>query len=60
MMLWLRAIGEGFLMSIAVDIAIALGVVTLPILMIGWPVTWAICSWIRHEQLLEEEKKKGR
>jgi len=52
-MLILRAIWEGFLMSLVVDILIALGVVTIPILMIGWPVTWGVCAYIRYEQLKE-------
>ena len=53
-MLVLKAFWEGFWMSIIVDILIALGVVTIPLLMIGWPVTWGVCAWIRYEDL-----KKG-
>jgi len=57
MVLWLRAIGQGFLYSLVVDVLIALGVVTIPLLMIGWPVTWAVCAYIIHEDLVKKQRE---
>lgn len=56
MILWIKAIGLGFLLSLVVDLCVALGMVTIPLLMVGWPVTWAVCAYFVHELLVNEQK----